>query len=51
MEKRFYSPKEVQELLGVCLAHVYNQLASGAIPSIRSGRRILIPATWVNSLG
>lgn len=34
----------------VSKAHIYNQVAQGEIPSTKIGRRILVPAWWVNKL-
>ena len=37
------SVAEVAALLGLSTRHVWSQVKAGAIPSIRSGRRLLIP--------
>ena len=42
-EKLVYSPKEVGELLGLGRSSTYEALAEGRIPSIRVGRKLLIP--------
>jgi excisionase family DNA binding protein len=38
-----YSVEQAAELLGVCPKHAYESIAAGEIPSIRIGRRILVP--------
>jgi len=43
-KKRFYTTKEVAEIMGICLSNVYEGLRTGEIPiGIRVGRRWLIP--------
>lgn len=42
MERRFLSPREVSEYLGVHVMTVYDWIARGEIPSARLGRRVLI---------
>ncbi|GMB00092.1 helix-turn-helix domain-containing protein [Pelosinus sp. IPA-1] len=51
MEKKFYSPKEVQVILNVSRPHLYRLLKAGTIPSTCLGRRFLIPVAWVDALG
>lgn len=41
---------DVSHLLGLSRGSVYSALASGAIPSIRIGRRILIPRSGLEEL-
>ena len=43
IEKLAYSPMEVAELLGLGRSSTYQALAEGRIPSIRVGKKILIP--------
>ena len=43
MEKLVFSPKEVGELLGLGRSSTYEALARGRIPSIKVGKKILIP--------
>lgn len=47
------TPKEVSEALGISDNHTYTMLAQGVIPSIRLGRRIVIPRAafekWLES--
>jgi excisionase family DNA binding protein len=45
-----YSVAEVAALLGLSTRHVSTQLKSGAIPSIRLGRRVLIPVAGLDDL-
>jgi len=38
-----YTPQELCDLLGLSRTAVYERLREGSLPSIRVGRRILIP--------
>jgi excisionase family DNA binding protein len=38
-----YKVEEAAELLGICRKHAYDAVAVGEIPSVRIGRRILVP--------
>jgi excisionase family DNA binding protein len=42
MERRFLSPREVAEYVGVHLQTVYAMIARGEIKSARLGRRVLV---------
>jgi excisionase family DNA binding protein len=42
-QKLTYTVAEVAKLLGISRATAYEQANSGALPSIKMGRRILIP--------
>ncbi len=44
------SVAEVAALLGLSTRHVWSQVKAGAIPSIRSGRRVLIPMAGLERL-
>ncbi|MBR4152003.1 MAG: helix-turn-helix domain-containing protein [Selenomonadaceae bacterium] len=48
--KKFFSVKEVAEILGVSKSLIYAKICNGQIPSRRIGRRILIPATYVEEI-
>ncbi len=48
--KKFFSVKEVAEMLGVSRSLVYDKVCKGTIPSRRVGRRILIPASYVEEI-
>ena len=48
--KKFFSVKAVAELLGVSRLLIYDKVCRGAIPSRRVGRRILIPASYVEEI-
>ena len=48
--KKFFSVKEVAEILGVSKSLVYSKICNGQIPSRRIGRRILIPASYVEEI-
>lgn len=43
MEKLVYTPAETQKLLGLGRGTIYEALRTGAIPSVRVGRKFLIP--------
>jgi excisionase family DNA binding protein len=45
-----YSVEQAAELLGVCRKHAYECIAEGTIPSVRIGRRILIPRMALEKL-
>ncbi len=49
-ERRVYAPKELMELFGLSKAAVYQGIERGEIPSIRIGRRILVPKDAVDRL-
>lgn len=48
--RRVYAPKELMALLGLSKTAVYQGIERGEIPSVRIGRRILIPKTAVDKL-
>ena len=43
-DKEYFSVKEFKDRLGVSSNLIYEQLRKGALPSVRLGGRILIPA-------
>lgn len=45
--KKFYSIKEVAELLAVSKSSLYEKVSQKLIPCKKLGRRILIPANFV----
>lgn len=45
-----YSPKEVRKKLGLSRGLVYEAIRRGEIPSVRIGRRILIPCAALERL-
>ena len=49
-EPLVYSPDEVRKLLGISRGLMYQALNTGEIPSIRIGRRILIPRVALDRL-
>lgn len=55
MDKLLYRPAEAAELLGVGRSKVYALLAAGAIPSVRVGKSVRVPAAalrrWVEERG
>lgn len=52
MEKEivFLSRKETAKKLGICIPTLERRLKDGTLPSIRIGRRILIPADALERL-
>jgi len=52
MELMTYSVEEVATMLGIARGKAYEHVRSGEIPSIRMGRRLLIPRArfhaWLN---
>ena len=48
--KLFYSVKELAELLLVSKSFIYCKVESKEFPSRRVGKRILIPATFIEHL-
>ena len=45
-----YSPNEAARALGLSLNHVYDLIRLGRIPSVRMGKRILIPKAEIDRL-
>lgn len=50
IEKLVLSPEEARKLLGLSRGSIYQALNSGQIPSLRIGRRILIPRARLEQL-
>lgn len=48
--RKAYSVEEVAEMLGVGRTHAYAMVKSGELPSVRLGRRILVPAAVLDKL-
>ena len=44
LERKAYSPKEVQEMLGISQTTVYRWLESGQLPAVKIGKLWRIPA-------
>ena len=47
--KAFFTVKEIMAILGISRAFAY-KLLDGEIPTIRLGRKILIPASYIRRL-
>ena len=47
---KFYSAGQVARLLGVSRSHIYSLISKGQIPVKRIGKRLIIPASFVNGL-
>lgn len=45
-----YTAAEVQELLGLSRNSVYERIADGTLPSIRLGRRVVVPRAALEKL-
>lgn len=50
MARETYTVAEVAEMLGISLTVAYEGIRSGEIPSLRVGRRILVPRGALNEL-
>lgn len=50
-ERLAYSPGEVAKLLGCTRQHIHNMIARGDLPSVKLGRKRLIPASALTALG
>jgi excisionase family DNA binding protein len=50
MDCKFYSVSKAKELLNVSRLTVYRKIAEKEIPAIRLGRKILIPASFLQEL-
>ena len=50
IQKRFYSRQEVAEALGCSIPTVARRLADGSIPSTHLGSRVLVPASYLDTL-
>lgn len=44
MERLLLRPNEVAEILGICRTRAYDLINSGAIPAIRLGKSLRVPA-------
>jgi excisionase family DNA binding protein len=50
MNQQFYSVSASARLLSVCRITIYRRINDGEIPSIRLGRKVLIPAAFIDGL-
>lgn len=50
MEKKTVSTKEVSEILGIGRSLTLKLIATGKIPSIRLGKRILVPIAVLDKI-
>ena len=50
MEKKTASTKEVSEILGIGRSLTLKLIATGKIPSIRLGKRILVPIAVLDKI-
>ena len=48
-KKAAYTVKETGELVPLSQGAIYAGLAAGEIPSIKIGRRVLVPAWWIRA--
>ncbi|MBP2644092.1 MAG: Helix-turn-helix domain [Firmicutes bacterium] len=49
-DKKLYEIPEVLEILPMSKAGIYLACSKGDIPSVRVGRRLFIPAWWVEDM-
>lgn len=50
MSRKFYTTNETAEILGVSRLWIYEAIKAGRIPSVKLGKRHLIPAKYLRSL-
>jgi excisionase family DNA binding protein len=50
MSQQFYTVTQTAKSLNVAKLTVYRRTATGEIPSTRMGRRVLIPAAFIENL-
>ena len=50
MDKLFYTVKETAKLLRVAPLTVYRRTSDGKIPSVKIGSKLLVPASYIQSL-
>jgi excisionase family DNA binding protein len=50
MPQQFYSVAQAAKSLNVAKLTVYRRTATGEIPSTRMGRKVLIPAAYIENL-
>ena len=48
--KQFFSVREIMAILGLSRAHAYKLISENEIPSIRLGRKVIIPGWFVRKL-
>jgi len=49
-DRQTFTVKELSEILGVSLSKAYEAVHSGSVPSIKIGKRIVIPVPALNTL-
>lgn len=49
-ERQAYSPSEAANVLGVSRAFIYLRMDDGTLPSVKLGRRRLIPRSAIEAL-
>jgi excisionase family DNA binding protein len=50
MPQQFYTVAQTAKVLGVSSLTVYRRTSTGEIPSTRMGRKVLIPAAFIEAL-
>ena len=50
MPQQFYSVRQLAEVLNVSYLTAFRQIIEKKIPSVRLGRKILVPITYVENL-
>ena len=50
MSSQFYSIRQTAEVLNVSYQTVFRKISEKEIPSIRMGKKVLVPAAFIESL-
>jgi excisionase family DNA binding protein len=50
MAQQFYTVRQTADVLSISTLTVYRRTATGEIPSTRMGRKVLIPAAYIENL-
>jgi excisionase family DNA binding protein len=50
MARQFYTVRQTADALSISALTVYRRTATGEIPSTRMGRKVLIPAKYIENL-
>ena len=50
IDKKFYSPKELERILDASSSTIARRLRDGPIPFVKLGGRILIPTSFIDEL-
>jgi len=50
IDKKFYSPKELERILDASSSTIARRLRDGQIPFVKLGGRVLIPTSFIDEL-